>query len=89
MKTRENETLRSAKRLIKTFRAKRNEGELTIIPLSDIQELMRYMASLAESNHYANILEDICFGAILHHQNGNYREYGSHLKEIIMIGEKL
>ena len=87
--TRSNEALRSAKRLIKIFRAQRKKGKLTAIPPSDVQELMNHLINLAESNQHANTLEGICGGAILHHEHGNYREYYDHLKEIIMVGENL
>ena len=89
MRERENEPLRSAKRLIRVFRAQRKKGKLTAIPPSDVQELMHYLMLLDESNHYANTLEDICGGAILHYEQGNYPQYFGHLREIIMIGEKL
>jgi len=85
-RSREETALRSAKRYVDLILTARKENKLDTITTSTIRELMSYLTILADSNKAANTLEDLCVGAILAHNNGEYSKYGKYLKDIIRIG---
>ena len=83
------EHLSAARVRIEFMRKTRDQGNITEIEPAIIRELMCYLIPLTDFNQTADALENLCVGAILAHDNGEYLKYSTYLKDIIRIGNDL